>query len=493
MVVVVVKNSEIIFIKGYGKQAADSDTPVTENTLFLLGSISKSFTATLLLKLMEKKNPPLDISTKVKDMMGPDFVFFDDERTKNANMIDILAHKIGCSEHDFLRLNPSIKRADLPRLFKHMKPDMDFRKDFKYSSMMYGFATYLIEKLADGQPFEDLMVSEIFAPLDMTSSLVVTKMQTEKNAAQGHSYRTYASLVPVPFELTRQWETSWTGSGGLMSNAEDMAKYMNFHLSNTDKDGKKFMSDESFLNLHKKHNNLPRSVVNNISKDQDEPTLENGYGLGWKLGKYRGHDILQHNGNTFGYSSFITLFPKQKIGIFTAMNGNDHNTSMRLFLHNYLSDVALEVTPYLDADSIYSKIQKPKDRPFISADKKDSVQNFEEYMGVYSNSIYGHLEIKTYHTNPTLEYGICRWNLWKQNNQTFEAEGTGLIKDLIDISSLTFKTEKDRIDVEIKGFGIRDAPKAMFTRLKGTETHKSQKDFLNRLMEISFLSNNVFE
>ncbi|XP_061190679.1 uncharacterized protein LOC133198657 [Saccostrea echinata] len=469
MTIAVVKKSQILFMKGYGKTAIHSETPVTEHTLFLLASISNSFASTLLLKQMENQNPPLDLSTKVRDMMEVDFVFFDEERTQNANLVDVLAHRIGSPEHNFLRLDSSLTRADLPKLFKDMTPMKKFRESSVYSCMMYGFATYLSEKLGNGQPWGDLVASEIFDPLQMTFSTVVTRLQSLDNAAQGYLER--SSLAPVPLEFIRLWET-WAGSGGVMSNAVDMAKYMNFHLSNKDKYGNTFMSDKNFAALHQEHNKLTNSVINEISGEVEVPTVENGYGLGWKRGKYRGHDILQHGGNTFGYCSFITLFPEQEIGIFTAMNGYDARYILRLLLHSFLSDAALELTPLLNADSIRSKIKRPEYLPLITEEKNDSVQIFEKYVGEYTNSIYGSMKIKNNHTNLSLEYGDCKWNLWKQKGEErFLAEGTGMIKDLIDFGPITFKTEEESFSVEIEGFGIRIAFKApTVTFRRRTET-----------------------
>ena len=68
------------------------------------------------------------------------------------------------------------------------------------------------------------------------------------------------------------------------------------------------------------------------------------------------HDILLHFGSIYGYRSFITLFPGQNIGVFISMNGEDDNYILRILLHNFLSDVALGVTPWLDAAAIWSRL-----------------------------------------------------------------------------------------------------------------------------------------
>ena len=72
-----------------------------------------------------------------------------------------------------------------------------------------------------------------------------------------------------------------------MSNAVDMTKYMNFHLSNKDVTGNAFMSTENFDALHQRHKTLSSTTVNTYFGDEEVPTVENGYGLGWKTGVYR--------------------------------------------------------------------------------------------------------------------------------------------------------------------------------------------------------------
>lgn len=73
-----------------------------------------------------------------------------------------------------------------------------------------------------------------------------------------------------------------------MSNAVDMAKYMNFHLSNTDKNGNEFMTTANFNALHQQHRKMYSTTVNTQFGNEEVPTIENGYGLGWKRGLYRG-------------------------------------------------------------------------------------------------------------------------------------------------------------------------------------------------------------
>lgn len=83
-----------------------------------------------------------------------------------------------------------------------MTPVKNFRTSFLYSNMMYGFATYLSEKLNNGNTWENLMASEIFQPLAMTSSKVVTTIPDLSNAAQGYD-KAPGGVVPVPLNFSR--------------------------------------------------------------------------------------------------------------------------------------------------------------------------------------------------------------------------------------------------------------------------------------------------
>ncbi|XP_061174614.1 uncharacterized protein LOC133183706 [Saccostrea echinata] len=439
LTVAVVKDFETLYTRGYGETMLNSNISVTDQTLFQIGSVSKSFAALLLVKQMEEAN--LDLSTKVKDMMDEGFVFVDAERTQKATVVDILAHRMGVPDHTNLRLDQSLTRTNLHQRFIEMTAVKTFRKSFLYSNMMYGFATSLSEKMSNGISWENLVTSNIFQPLNMTSSTFITTIADLSNAARGYDKGPKSkpkALVPVPLDFSKKWGL-WAGSGSIMSNAVDMAQYMNFHLSNKDKNGNPFMSTVSFDALHQEHRKLYSTTVNTYFGSKEVPTTENGYGLGWKRGTYREKDILLHSGSTFGYRSFITLFPNQNIGVFTSMNGEDDNYMLRVLLHNFLSDVALEVTPWLDASSICAQLTKPK---YVGYSNTNNPSRFiGEYVGTYHNPIYGNLDVTMDLNNEhlVLKYGVATWNLWtKSGKDKFKAEGTGDITYLINMYHITF-------------------------------------------------------
>ena len=166
------------------------------------------------------------------------------------------------------------------------------------------------------------------------------------------------------------------------------------------------------------------------------------------------HDILLHSGSTYGYRSFITLFPGQNIGVFTSMNGEDDNYILRILLHNFLSDVALGVTPWLDAAAICGRLTAPKYTGYSNTNSPKRPR--AEYLGLYVSPIYGNLNVEMDSNNEhlVLRYGVATWDLWtKSKKDQFKAEGTGNIRYLKNMYHITFLTNGNNIaSVRIDSF-----------------------------------------
>ena len=93
-----------------------------------------------------------------------------------------------------------------------------------------------------------------------------------------------------------------------MSNAVDMTKYMNFHLSNKDKNGDQYMSKEYFDALHHSQNKVTKTSVNTYFGKKEVPTIENGYALGWMTGTYRGKSIVSKSLTLYAFKTFLKMY-----------------------------------------------------------------------------------------------------------------------------------------------------------------------------------------
>jgi hypothetical protein len=128
------------------------------------------------------------------------------------------------------------------------------------------------------------------------------------------------------------------------------------------------------------------------------------------------------------------------------MNGEDDNYILRVLLHNFLSDVALEVTPWLNATSICKEFKMPKYRRYSKTNQP--WRSLDEYVGHYVSPIYGNLEVAMDSNNNhlILRYGIATWDLWtKTEKDTFKTEGKGMIEYLINLYNVKFLNTNNKI------------------------------------------------
>lgn len=155
------------------------------------------------------------------------------------------------------------------------------------------------------------------------------------------------------------------------------------------------------------------------------------------------------------------------IGIFTSMTGQDHNYIFRSLLHNYLSDIALGETPWLNGSTICTFPEPWYSNPsttHTSVNKNIPLYRSEsEYIGSYANDGYGTLNITHNATLHTLEmtYGFARWALYpKHTHDTFYGEALGLVKKSFDLSTVKFHLGKTHhiTSVEVTSFETNDPP-----------------------------------
>lgn len=477
----VVKSGRIILAKGFGHKATDKLEPVTNETLFGIASLSKAFAATLILKQIEK-NESLSLSTQIRKLLGQEDIFEDYLRSKYATLEDLLAHRIGLPSNNNLRLDDKLTRKSLVGRLKFLSPKGGFRTSFYYSNLMYGLITYISE-LIGGKTWEALVKEEIFDPLDMTSSTFLTSADPgDLDLAVGYQDR-YGALFPVPFEFSRRWGLL-CGSGCILSNAVDMANWMMFHLHNGRNIKNINVLDPDILSeAHKAQNSITyNSVKKYYSRPSTPVTLsQSNYGLGWKLGHYRGFEILQHTGSTYGYRAMLTLIPGMDAGVFVALTGDDPDYLFRTNIHLYIADHLLGYDPWLDNTTVCSfpepwkqgSTSKTKYRPStdITSDRP-----LTEYEGTFSNKAYGNIEIHRNHSVGFLlaNFGFGEFILYpKSTADVFYAQGYGLLENIRDFSTLQFAFKNGKVvTLTIPSMESKDPP--VFRRTERKEPIKNQ-------------------
>jgi CubicO group peptidase (beta-lactamase class C family) len=308
--IAVVKNGEIIAAKGYGLADLKDRVQATAQTVYSLGSVTKQFTATAIMLLVEEERIALDASISTYIDRLP-------EEWSNLTVRNLLTHTSGIKEEHYpggvVRFDRReheqrdiIQKSFGPLLFE---PD----SQFVYSNIGYRLLGMIIETVS-GQTYWDFLETHIFAPQEMSSTrnsdpaaIIPYRAIGYGKSLFGHKQR--EAVTP----------SSAFSEGALMSSVLDLAKW-DIALSNA-------------------------KIINKPSLDQmwTSAKLSNGsrsgYGFGWYVPKRNGRRMLEHTGGLPGFSCAISKYRDDDITVIVLTNYE--NTILKPIV-NGIADIYLQ-------------------------------------------------------------------------------------------------------------------------------------------------------
>jgi CubicO group peptidase (beta-lactamase class C family) len=312
--VAIVKDGKVVLAKGYGVRTLGDSTPVDARTRFGIASNTKLFTATAIAMLVE--DGKLEWDAPVTRYL-PSFAMFDPFVTHELTVRDLLVHRsgLGLGAGDLLWWPPSTyDRKEIARRIRYIRPATSFRSAYAYDNVLYLVAGEVIEAVS-GTTWEDFVRSRILAKVGMTNSDVLhSGAGAGGNVATPHAEVNDTVRPVAPFV-----SDNTNPAGGVMSGAEDMAKWMMVQLdSGRTAGGERIFTPASAVQLWQE--------VTPIPIDEPAPGLEhlranfNGYALGVGVRDYRGHKLLQHTGGLPGYLSKVMMIPDLRMGVAVLTN-----------------------------------------------------------------------------------------------------------------------------------------------------------------------------
>ncbi len=296
----VIVNGTVTLAKGYGVRELGKGATVTPDTIFAVGSMTKSFTAVTVAGMVDEGK--LNWDRPVREYL-PWFRMYDPVATDLMTPRDLLTHRSGLPGHNFIRFSTPLDRAELVRRIRYLEPSHTFREVYQYNNLMYVTAGFLAGEVA-GKSWEDLVEQRIFTPLGMSNSTVrVADTQTRKDFAKPHLNRN-GTVASTDFYDYQKFGVG--PNGAVNSTVNDLLKYLQFHLDNGKVNGRQLISTAQMQQLH-------RPVTVTVSGD-------GAYALGWKVQHHRGHAVLQHGGAITGFTSMMILIPEIKTGVVVLNN-----------------------------------------------------------------------------------------------------------------------------------------------------------------------------
>ncbi len=323
-VVVVVKDGHVLVEKGYGVADVKSGTPVDPaRTLFRPGSISKLFTWTSVMQLVEQNKLDLDADVNTYlDFRIPG---------KKVTLRNLMTHTSGFEETIKRLFTENPKRLQgLGEGLKAWVPEQLFAPGTTpaYSNYGVALAGYIVQRVS-GERFEDYVAHHVFAPLGMTHSTFVQPLPKALVPDMSSGYDK-ASGGPKTFELI--WMSP---AGALSTTGDDMAKFMLAYLSG----GGAILKPETVKLMH--------SEIY-----QRNPPLP-GIGLGFYHEDTNGHVVVGHGGDTVAFHSDLHLIPDAGVGFFYSQNSAGKQYSgirgplFRAFMDRYFPAPPAKAQPTL--------------------------------------------------------------------------------------------------------------------------------------------------
>lgn len=385
--IAVVEKNKVLLAKGYGYKDYESKVPVTENTLFAIGSCTKAFTSSLLSFPM--KDGKLDLDKPVNSYL-PELRFIKDEMTNNITTRDMMCHRTGLPRHDLAWYSSKTRRDSLLYIIRYFEPSAPLRQTWQYNNFMFLAQGMLAQKLS-GKSWEELIKEKIFSPLGMTASN--TSMNDHQKAPDfSFGYREEDGKV---IRMKFMNIDAIGPAGSINSNAKDMANWVMMWINGGKLNGKEIlpasycneaMSSQMIIN-----GGLP-------TKEQSDVFFSN-YGMGWFLANYRGHYRVEHGGNIDGFSSSVSFFPTDSIGVFVSVNQNGsplpgiiRNTIVDRMLGLKFRDWHLLRKTDVEKQKAAAKDKQKADSTQRKMGTKPSHASVD-YTGIYKNDGYGAITI----------------------------------------------------------------------------------------------------
>lgn len=423
----VVVDGEIVLSKGYGYRNLDKQLPVTENTLFAIGSCSKAFTAFILGQLVDEGKISWDdpVNTHI-----PEFRLMDPYATEHVTIRDLLAHRSGLAGHDLLWCHPDFTRADVIPSLQHLEPACTLREKFNYNNLMYIVAGIIIEKVT-GQTWEEALSSRILAPLSMVkSNASIQEMQNDENYSSP-----YSENASIPFRNL----TCTAPSGAINSNVSDMVNWIQLQLSNGTFQDKRLISKETLEEMH--------TIQMAITSPHDEEVYGFGYGLGWCVGIFRGNYYLNHAGGVDGFISQVSLLPQQKMGVVVLTNSSSDGAYVVSSITNTIIDQLLEKTnvDWVEKSKAIRAIKK--EPPPVENSNTTPSHQLEEYVGHYEHPAYGILQVKLEDNHLLAVYGDLTFPFSHKCDDLFNGKADPIVFGNNTILSFSFSNDLSEVAI----------------------------------------------
>ncbi|HZR18305.1 MAG TPA: serine hydrolase domain-containing protein, partial [Verrucomicrobiae bacterium] len=319
LAVLVAQDCKVLFEKGYGLADLSHGTAITPKTKFRIGSITKQFTASSILKLQEQGK--LSVNDKLSKFF-PDF-----PRGNEVTLRHLLTHTSGIRSYTdkpgFIeKVTSPVTPGELIDSFKNDPYDFDPGEKWHYDNSGFFLLGSIIEKVS-GESYGEFLRKNFFDSAGMRDTGVHRAGAALEHEALGYQFD------GGQFTNALNWDMSWAGgAGSLYSTVEDLYRWNEAIF------GGKALSEAS----------LKAAWTPVQTRENKNESTDTGYGFGWSLGQFRGEREISHGGGLNGFSSLLLRLPSRHFTVVVLANalpgapGADPGGLAHLVTEIYLGD-----------------------------------------------------------------------------------------------------------------------------------------------------------
>lgn len=305
----IVQGDQVMYLKGYGF-ADTSGRPVTPETLFIIGSTTKSFTALSVMQLVEQGKIELDAPVQ---RYIPWFHVADPAESAKITVRHLLNQTSGISTADG---KSDLSREDTAadalqqraRALQTVHLSQPVGTTFQYTNVNYDLLGLLVE-IVSGQSYEDYVEQQIFALLEMSRSTTALAAAPSNELATGYRY-----WFGVPAPMKTPIPRGSLPSGYLISSVEDLSHSLIAQMNDGRYGNSTVLSTERIVEMH-----LPAASAFG----------GNQYAMGWFVGQSGDLPVVWHNGTVPGFNAKMVLVPSQGWGVVALMNSSSQVNQAR--------------------------------------------------------------------------------------------------------------------------------------------------------------------
>ncbi len=290
--IAVIKENKIVKAQGYGLANVELNVPVSKETVFEIGSVSKQITAAAVMLLVEEGKINLDEKISKYLPTAP-------EAWKNVTVRNLLTHTSGIKSYTGLsgfELTKHLKRDEFIKAIGAFQLEFEPGTRWNYSNSGYNLLGFIIESVT-GKSYWDFVQTRIFNPLGMNRTANRDPQFIVPNRADGYEWQD-GKLVGRDYDLTDVFS-----AGAIVSTVMDLAKWDTA------------LRGDAFLKRTSKTQIWTPVVFNN---GKPYP-----YGFGWNVTEFRGHRLFSHGGQTAGFAANISRYVDDNLTVIVLTNSGE--------------------------------------------------------------------------------------------------------------------------------------------------------------------------